>query len=231
MTGIKNLVNGYTDFFKKISLESPELFKKISKGQKPKTLIIGCIDSRADPAIITNSKLGEIMVVRNVANIVPKSKKSKDGDSTISAIQFAVRCVKVKNIIILGHTGCAGVGRLLSPGKAYYWDWITNRTESLNFLKQWLNEAKDVRKNIGVNQEQLITLKGDKYTEILNTAVKENIINSINNLMSYSWINKAVKQKKISIYGWYFAVESGSLFQYDGKKKNFSSKVIRSLSL
>ncbi len=201
MSDIKYLINGYNNFFKKIFLKSPDKFKKLSKEQSPKILLISCVDSRVDPAIITNAKLGEIMVVRNVANIVPSLKSGKDIDSTLSAIEFAVKIMKVNNIVVLGHSNCAGIKNLI---------YKKPNNKNLVYLNQWLEKAKDIRCNI------THTCLSSK--KLLRVAEKENIRNSLNNLMSYPWIKKKVKEKTLSLNGLYFSIETGLLYQYDNKK-------------
>ena len=109
MNGIVNLIQGFKSFKEKTFNKDQQSFKDLSNGQSPETLIIACSDSRVDPAIITNAKLGEIFVIRNVANIVPDNRDRKILNSTVSAIQFAVEIIKVKNIVVLGHSNCAGV--------------------------------------------------------------------------------------------------------------------------
>ncbi len=84
--------------------EDPEFFKRMSKGQKPKFLLIGCADSRVPAQEILGLKAGEIFVHRNVANLVV------NGDMNFLAVlQYAVEVLEVQDIIVLGHYGCGGV--------------------------------------------------------------------------------------------------------------------------
>ena len=103
------------------------MYADLQKGQAPKTLVIGCCDSRVDPAMITNCNPGDIFVVRNVANIVPVYNLDHSHHGTSSAIEYAVKVLNVENIIVLGHSKCGGIRALMN-----------NETEKFEFLKDWV---------------------------------------------------------------------------------------------
>ena len=83
------------------------------RGQTPGTLLIGCSDSRVDPAILTDSAPGDLFVVRNVANLVPPYETTGRYHGTSAALEFAVCNLHVHNIIVLGHSHCGGINALL----------------------------------------------------------------------------------------------------------------------
>jgi len=105
-----------------------------SAGQSPRTLLIGCSDSRVDPAILTGASPGELFVIRNVANLVPPCEVSEVGfHGTSSAIEFAVVNLKVENVIVLGHRQCGGIRALMTE----------TAESSDSFIGQWMSIAKD----------------------------------------------------------------------------------------
>merc|ERR1712065_875 len=85
-----------------------------AKGQKPETCIISCCDSRATPENIFSMDPGELFVVRNVANLVPKFDPSSH-NGAIAAIEFAIQGLGVSNIVVMGHGKCGGVNAYLNP--------------------------------------------------------------------------------------------------------------------
>ena len=87
----------------------------IERGQSPAVLVIACSDSRVDPAILTNAEPGELFVVRNVANLVPPYVADGTQRGTSAAIEFAVRDLGVKHVIVLGHSACGGIQARLAP--------------------------------------------------------------------------------------------------------------------
>src|SRR4051812_14112193 len=103
-TALLRLIAGFKKFREKHFSEDASVYEKLAtEGQNPKTLLIGCSDSRVDPAILTGAAPGELFIVRNIANLVPPCETSTEGyHGTSSAIEFAVEILKVENIIILG---------------------------------------------------------------------------------------------------------------------------------
>lgn len=105
---LQALGEGFGRFKKKYFGQDKTLFETLQKGQAPKTVLIGCSDSRADPALLTDCDPGDIFVIRNVANLVPPHSSDDSSHGTAAAIEFAVRALKVENIIVLGHSQCGG---------------------------------------------------------------------------------------------------------------------------
>ncbi|MGZ3724040.1 MAG: carbonic anhydrase, partial [Bdellovibrionales bacterium] len=106
------LVSGFRRFREKYFDPEDSLYRKA--GQAPKTLVIGCSDSRVDPAIITSSGPGELFVVRNVANLVPPYETGGGLHGVSAAIEFAIVNLKVENVVILGHRQCGGIRALVT---------------------------------------------------------------------------------------------------------------------
>jgi carbonic anhydrase len=131
------LIQGFGRFHSKYFLEKNKLFENlVQKGQSPEVLMIACSDSRNDPALITECEPGDIFVVRNVAAIVPPYSPDDKYHGTSAAIEFAIKGLKVKDIVIMGHALCGGVAALLNG---------TNKTE-YEFLDNWIeigNAAKN----------------------------------------------------------------------------------------
>ena len=203
MSNYKNLINGFKQFYKENYCKNKSLFKKLQEKQTPQTLFISCSDSRVDPSTITKSKLGKIFVIRNIANLVPNNKSSKRNDSTIASLEFAVKILKVKNIIVLGHSGCAGVQSIISKKKI----------KDSPYVNQWIT--------IGSKIQESLKEKNRISKEKIIFAEKENIKHSLNNIMTFSWIKNRSKKNELSIYGWYFSIEDCNIHQYNKEKDCF----------
>src|ERR1051325_7415549 len=92
------------------------LFRKLSReGQNPHTLFITCSDSRVLAELITQSKPGDLFVVKNIGNIVPPANASGSTNSTAAAIEFAVEILRVSDIVVCGHSQCGAIDALLQP--------------------------------------------------------------------------------------------------------------------
>ncbi len=109
-----DLIEGYRRFRAGTWQAERSRFEALSRlGQRPRALIIACSDSRTDPQMVFNARPGELFVVRNVANIVPPYGPDDKPHGVSSAIEFAVRSLKVREIVVLGHAMCGGIQALL----------------------------------------------------------------------------------------------------------------------
>ena len=200
-----NVVKGGIEFMEKYFKENAELFKTLKDSQTPHTLFIGCSDSRVVPNLITNTKPGEMFVIRNIANIIPKYRVSDEFLATTSAIEYALYILNIKDIIICGHSNCGGCAAL------YYDESKFDKTPN---VKTWIKSLDSVKAQ--VEALGLSNLKKKAwFVERLN------IVNSIDNLLTYPGVKEGVKLGKIRIYGWHYIIETGSLFSYDMVTKDF----------
>lgn len=183
----------------------------VVNGQRPKTMVISCSDSRVDPSKIFGCKPGDLFVVRNVANLVPPYENNPRHHATSAALEFAVKHLKVHHIIVLGHSQCGGIRALLKekPG--------THTADSRDFISQWMKIAANARDEILKKHRGLpIDLKAHFCEE---KALKV----SLQNLLSFSWIEQAVSEKKLTLHAWHFDLKSGQLRAYHANKDIFEN--------
>ncbi|CDZ77567.1 Carbonic anhydrase 1 [Legionella massiliensis] len=189
-----------------------ELFARLKKGQKPEILFITCSDSRIDPGLITQSIPGDLFVMRNVGNIVPdySSLFTKTGEinpsETGAGIQYAAEVLKVKDIIICGHSDCGAIKGLFDPD-------LPNR---LNLVGPWLTNAHEVLQKM----EDDSKFDGDCSKKIAE-AIKQNVIEQMKHLQSYPFIAEKLKSKELTLHGWYYDVGEGEIFVYDSQQNEF----------
>ena len=208
MADLNKLVSGYRDFYEKYFKSDKTVYKKLSTGQSPKTLVIACSDSRVDPAILMNADPGDLFVIRNVANIVPPCQVDDSLHGVSAALEFAVRVLKVENIIILGHSGCAGVNALIHPEKV----------ENSDFISNWIEVAKPAKNRM------MMKVEGGEITkDHEHSCEREVIVLSLNNLLSFPWIVDSIEKSNLKIYGWYFDVVNGKITQYDANTNEFEA--------
>ena len=201
----KDLIDKYKNWKENSFAQEKDHFERLAKeGQSPKYMIISCVDSRVDPNAIFKSKAGEMLVHRNIANIVPPYSQLTEHSGTIAAIEFGVTALNIKNIIIIGHSGCGGI-------KNGYHMCHENNFDDNSSISNWLKLLKPVYDNIsGEGNDEKV-----KYME------KESIIVSLENLSKYPFINTEVKSGKIMLYGVWNDIGSGSIETYDFEKKKF----------
>src|SRR5687767_12382856 len=93
-----------------------QIFRRLSReGQNPHTLFITCADSRMLAELITQSRPGDLFVIKNVGNIVPPSGPSNSPNSTAAGIEFAVEALGVSDIVVCGHSQCGAIAALMNP--------------------------------------------------------------------------------------------------------------------
>jgi len=206
---ILKLIVGFRKFRDKYFDSEHQLYQKLSSasGQSPKTLIIGCSDSRVDPAIITSAAPGELFVVRNVANLVPPFDPNGGVHGVSSAIEFAVVNLKVEHVIILGHRQCGGIRALM----------LNETTQSDSFVHQWVQIAQDAKARV------LLSHPGEDIESLCRHAELESILTSINNLKTFPFVQSAIHERSMSVLGIYFDLESGQLLEFDEEIKGFKN--------
>jgi len=188
-----NLIKGVKEFKEKDYEENKELFESLKDSQKPHTFFIGCSDSRIIPNLITKTMPGELFVLRNIANIIPPyNKNSGDLKCSASILEYAVKFLEVKNIVVCGHSNCGGLKALYYPQE---------KLQTLPFVKSWLELVDDLK-----------VYKAGEEVE------KQNILRQIENLMSYPFVKERVENNELKIHGWYFVIESGDVFEWDGSE-------------
>jgi len=202
MRGVKKLGSGFKRFKKEYFGKNSTLFKELNKGQRPKTLVISCSDSRVDPAIMFDCRPGELFIVRNVANLVPSYNPDGGVHGVSAALEFAVCNLGVENIVVLGHSQCGGIMALLEENSG-------------EFISQWMDTAKTAKKEaltISQGKSKKVQQKNCEYA-----AIKL----SYSNLLTFPWIKERVKKSQLALYAWYFDLERGILQQYSPKRGKF----------
>ena len=207
MLKVQDLIDGNESFKdKKFKKYEEKFLDLVENGQKPKVLFIACSDSRVDPALITNSDPGSLFVLRNIGNFVPPFSPDNDYHATAAGIEYAVSILKVKEIIICGHTHCGAC-------KALYED-ISDA--SLIHTKKWLELGESAKTSailsLGVNapKEDLVRL-----TEKLS------VIKQIENLLTYPNVKRRFEEESLYIHGWYYDIETGKIEYYNADSYEF----------
>jgi carbonic anhydrase len=210
MTEIDKLIDGYKRFRGNYFESDEQLFEQLSQGQAPDTLVIACSDSRVDPAIIMDCKPGDLFVIRNVANLVPPYETGGGYHGVSSALEFGVRALNVKHIVVLGHQYCGGINALLNGVVGI---------EGTQFIQPWVNMAHAAREKV------LTTMPDAPKQEQLCACEMESVLISLNNLLTFPWIKQRVDQGELMLHGWHFNIEKGILTAYDPAAAEFKPLV------
>lgn len=172
---------------KKLSLE-PNYFQHLSTGQNPELLYIGCSDSRVTAEEIMGAKPGQVFVHRNIANLVPNNDLS-----IMSTIDYAIKFLKVKNIIVCGHYHCGGLKAAM-------------QSKDLGILNPWLRNIRDVYRLHYTELNNIID-EDKRYKRFVELNVQEQCINVIKT----AEVQKAFHLSNLRVHGWVFDIETGKL--------------------
>jgi carbonic anhydrase len=185
-----------------------KLFRKLSQqGQNPHTLFITCSDSRVLAELITQSKPGDLFVVKNVGNIVPPASATGSTNSTAAAIEFAVENLRVSDLVICGHSQCGAISALLGKSPL---------GESTPHLRTWLNLAAPVLETLKKEYAHL-----ENAAARANAAAEENVLFGLDNLHGYPCVQERLADGSLRLHGWFFEIATAELFAYDPETLQF----------
>ena len=194
-----DLIAGYRRFRANRYREARDLFRRLRDGQEPATMIIACADSRADPAMIFDAAPGELFTVRNVAALVPPYDESGGLHGVSAALEFAVRHLKVKQIVVMGHGGCGGIAASLAAAA----DRPVGR-----FIAPWVEIAADARDAV-LRDETIPRANWQEAVE--HGAVGQ----SIHNMLSFPFVRAAHESGELKLNGAWFSIGRGELHWRD----------------
>ena len=166
----------------------PHYFETLSKGQTPETLYIGCSDSRVTAEDLMGANPGEVFIHRNVANMVISIDLN-----VMSVLNYAVRHLKVKNIVVCGHYECGGVKAAM-------------QSADLGILNPWLRNIRDVYR-LHITELDAIVDNAKRYNRLIELNVQEQCIN----LIKTAAVQQAYKERGLNVYGWVFDIHTGKL--------------------
>ena len=185
---------------KKLDAE-PDFFTKLSKGQHPELLYLGCSDSRVTAEEFLGLKPGEAFVHRNIANMVISIDLN-----VMSVLNYAINHLGVKHVVVCGHYGCGGVKAAMVA-------------TDLGILNPWLRNIRDVYR---LHSEELNALIDEekKYNRLVELNVEEQCVN----LIKTAAVQQAYNDRNLLVHGWVFDIHSGKLIDleinFEGKLKN-----------
>jgi len=184
-------------------------YKRLAQeGQRPRAMVISCCDSRVHVTSIFGADAGEFFVHRNIANLVPPYEVDGDRHGTSAAIEFAVTSLKVAHILVLGHSNCGGVNacHAMCRGNA-------PELETANsFVGRWMEILRP-------GYQRVKDIKGDG--ERIAALEKQGVLTSLENLMTFPFISRAVIGENMTLHGLWHDIELGAMEVYDSQEARF----------
>ncbi|MGI6612606.1 MAG: carbonic anhydrase [Candidatus Nanosyncoccaceae bacterium] len=187
--------------FKKLEYElNKDFYVALEQEQKPHTLFIGCSDSRVDVETLFQAKPGELFQIRNIANIVPRADLVDDYPSSASALEYAVKVLQVENIAVCGHSKCGGCATLQK---------LDEHKSNLPYVAEWLSQSLPIVDYVNLKYPSMDGVEKSCLLEKLN------VVQQLNNLMTYDFIAERVKSDQLKLQAYYYDIGTGVVLTYD----------------
>jgi carbonic anhydrase len=185
----------HSDYFPRHQQRFQDL---VAQGQHPKTLFIGCSDSRLVPYLLTGAGPGELFIVRNVGAFIPPYDGSRGLHGTTAAIEFAVLSLEVERIVVCGHSHCGAIRAAYEGTPA----------EAVN-LREWLKLAA----------EALLPVR--PCPEALRRTEQRAVVLQLERLMEYPMVKRRIEEGKLTLHGWHYVIEDGEIHVFDAQQGDF----------
>lgn len=197
-TFYKKLIENNREWVAKKTAQDPDFFNRLSKGQQPPLLWIGCADSRVPANEIIGADPGEVFVHRNIANMVVHTDMNM-----LSVLDYAVNVLKVKHVIVCGHYGCGGVAAAM-----------TNK--HIGLIDNWIRHIKDVYR---FHMDELNAIEDEG--ERLNRFIELNVFEQVLDLAKTSIIQAAWERgQEVHLHGWVYDIKDGLVKDLEVTIKN-----------
>lgn len=197
---MQRLIEGYARFRAKVYPQQAKLLEKLAKGQQPQALFICCSDSRLMPEMVMQCDPGDLFPCRNAGNLVPPAMET--GSGVAATIEYAIRVLKVADVIVCGHSDCGAMKAILE----------SEHLESLPVVRSWLEHA-------GPSSKWLTRmLKGAtsmSFEERLQAVTEANVIVQVQNLKTHPAVDEALRKGTVGVHGWMYDIGRGNIRRFD----------------
>ncbi len=205
---MRKLLQGILDFRQRVRPTVKGTFAKLAFGQRPDCILIVCSDSRVAVNVFASTEPGDMLVIRNVGNMIPPANPdgtSKGDLSEIAALEFGVERLEVGSILVCGHSECGAIGALISGRSAvdapHLRDWLANAEEALDPARFVFHAQRPFAPQ--------------------NLISQRNVLLQLEHLRSYPFIAKRIAEGKLKLHGWWFDIAEAEVYTWDDDAKSF----------
>jgi carbonic anhydrase len=205
---MRKLIQGIHRFQKRYWSENRELYRRLAEhGQFPEALFITCCDSRVDPLTITHGEPGDLFIHRNIGNFVPPYEEGfMDATGVAATVEYAVKHLEVRDIIVCGHSDC-GALKALYKDRAKFTD--------TPHIAEWLRHGDRTMAVVAANYPELS--REERY----EVTAEENVLLQMENLRTYPVVAKAAQEGRLHVHAWYYEIATGTVHRYNPGKEQF----------
>jgi len=197
-----HVVSGVAKFRRSIFPQHRELFAELANGQRPEALFITCADSRIDPNLVTQTRPGDLFIIRNAGNIVPPHTRQAGG--VTATIEYGVAVLNVGHIVVCGHTHCGAMGGALDP----------ESVAELPHVREWLLHA---RAAVEIVKER----HGCVCPEHIREVIEQNVLVQLQHLRTHPVVAARLAAGRLELHGWVYEIETGDVYCHDESTGTF----------
>jgi carbonic anhydrase len=202
---MQKLIDGYRRFHAEVFPGRRAEFHRLADSQSPEFLFITCSDSRVVPSLIFQTDPGDMFLCRNAGNVVPPAGERAGGVS--ATIEYAVKVLQVRHIIICGHSDCGAVRAAMEP----------QRVKQLPLVEPWLRFVEKAQWIAG----DVEPASGDDQDKEVRHRVCANVVGQLANLRSQSSVAEGLSARTLEIHGWYYDIFSGAVEAFVPAERRF----------
>jgi carbonic anhydrase len=200
---MQRLADGFKRFQRDVYPRYEKIFRSLEKGQAPHAMVITCADSRVLPNLFLQADPGDLFLYRNIGNIVPPYDGS--GSEVGAAIEYAIDVLRVKDLIVCGHSNCGAMKGAMHP----------ESVREHPTVSRWLRRAERARR---ISRENAGEFSEEAF---LRCVSEENVLAQLDNLCTHPSAAAAVARGELELYGWYYDIAGGTLSCFDPEAKGF----------
>jgi len=200
---MQRLIEGHKKFLAEVFPAKKSHFHLLAEGQSPEWLFITCADSRVLPDMILGTEPGDLFISRSIGNVVPVT--SHDVDGVTATIEYAVEVLKVRHIIVCGHSDCGALKAALDR----------KSLENLPKARRWLDHVE-----AAFAYKQPLNPADGESAE-LAALIRGNVVAQLKNLRSLLPVRSALEEGRLTVHGWYYDILTGRIEEYDEGQKKF----------
>lgn len=200
---MKKLVHGVVNFHEQVLPSRRADFAQLAQGQAPDVLMIACSDSRVAPNVFASTDPGDLFVVRNPGNLVPPLTAAVRGSSEAAAIELALTTLPVNDVIVCGHSGCAGMAAL------------QHTAQCSPHLRDWMAHGQAAHRHLE---------HGPVYDAALSAQdqlSQHNVLTQLDHLRTYPEVEARVTARTLRLHGWWFNIGEGTVYAFEPDAQQF----------
>lgn len=205
---MERLIEGYKRFLAETFPGKRDQFHLLADGQQPDCLFLTCADSRIVPDLILQTQPGEMFICRNAGNVIPRAGEPAGGVS--ATIEYAVQVLRVRHIIVCGHSDCGIIRALMTP----------DALDGLPSVRDWLQHVEPAWEYV----DELESHGGELTRH--SALSRANVLAQLDNLRTHAFVQQAMAEGRLALVGWYYDIMNGRIEQYVEKQRRFVGLVL-----